>query len=716
MALSSHDLSVVGAALLSGIVGCAESAPIPGFEPPAFLAADERAPALDFLITPTLAIPGPTTAITVADVDGDGHPDLVTLGPSFGVAVLRGKGDGSFGEARVVVDNSRGPLGILTADFNGDGKIDLAIAYPRYVSVLFGRGDGAFDERAGSPTIDAVSAIAAGDLDRDGHVDLVIASSTGTVSVLPGKGGGQLGAPVAYPSIQGVTALLAADFDGDGGLDLLVVSRLQRVTLFSTGGELRAGKITEIDSGVHRTAVAVDDVNHDGRADIESAFYAQEDEWLSVDLGQGPVQAMTFSYWQRPRAMAAADLDGDGKGDLVVGMSRGATVLALFGNGDGTFRNGRYFGLAAAPTAIASADLDGDGKLDLVALTGGIQVLLGEGDGTFRGERAFLVSRDARRVVVGDVDGDGQSDCVVTDADYLDRFTVYLGDGRGYFREGAVTSLGPAYAGAQLALVDLNGDGKLDVVSAHDAVVLLGNGDGTFRPLQKWSDVAARELALGDFDGDGQVDLVLVAPGSRSAPLLRGKRDGSFEAASTVDVGGALAGAAAADLDGDGKLDLAVATDAGLDVLFGQGDGHFEAPRHVIKGTASKALTVGDFNGDGRPDVAVAPASSEDLSVLLNVGGRAFAAPANVVAGPGVARLTATDIDGDGAPDLIAQGSSFTFLVGNGDGTFQAPRTFGVEGRDLAIADVDGDGRHDLLILQRSNRFLRLLLNATPRR
>ena len=680
--------------------------------------ASGRSRAPSFETTPMLPLPGPTTGLAIADVDGDRRPDVVVVGPSYGVAVLLGKGDGTFAAPRIVLDGSRNPQAIVAADFDGDGTIDLAVAFPDYVRVMLGRGDGAFDDVSGSPTIKGVSAITAADFDGDGRVDLAIAGGDGTVSVMRGQGRRDLADPIEYPAIRGATGLFAADFDGDGKLDLLAVNKALSVTLSNIGGELRAGKITENDSGAHRTGVAVDDVNHDGKADVAASYYEQEDEWLTIDLGRGAAQIMTFAYWQRPSALAAGDLDGDGKGDLVVGMSRGATVLAVLGNGDGTFRKGEYFGLTDAPTALAVADLDGDGKLDVVAVAGGLDVLLGEGDGTFHGERALVVSRDTARVVVGDVNGDGLMDCVVTDADNFDRVLVYRGDGHGYFHEATGTPVEIPNARARLALVDLNGDGKLDLVSADHAMVLLGKGDGTFEPHREWSrPVAATDLVVGDFNGDARPDLVLLLPGSRSLSLLTGKGDGSSEEPQTIDLGGALIRAlAAADLDGDGKLDLAVTTDAGLDVLFGLGDGRFEPASHLLPGAALAAIAVGDFNRDGRPDSAVAHADGDDLRVLLGASGakvRAFA-PAAIVAGtPGIKQIVAIDVDGDGAVDLVAQSSPDAVLVGHGDGTFQAPRALDVAGRDLAVADVDRDGRPDLLVIPDRWRFLRLLLNTS---
>ena len=225
MTASSSARCVISAALLGLAAGCGEGV-LPAFDPPQLsaLAPGGRAHALDFEVTPTLAIAGPTTAIALADVDRDGRPDLVTVAPSSGVAVRLGEGNGRFGEPRVVLDSSSSPSAIVAADFDGDGTIDLAVAFPRYVRLMLGRGDGAFDDVSGSPVIESVSALTAGDFDGDGRIDLAIASAAGTVSVMRGQGRRDLADPVEYPSIRGVTALFAADFDGDRRQDLLAVS------------------------------------------------------------------------------------------------------------------------------------------------------------------------------------------------------------------------------------------------------------------------------------------------------------------------------------------------------------------------------------------------------------------------------------------------------------------------------------------------------------
>ncbi len=219
------------------------------------------------------------------DLDGDGHPDLA-VATNAGLEVLRGRGDGTFDAAVVVTaaeQYQRSPS-LAIADFNGDGAPDVALARdwgPNVsVAVLLGNGDGTF--RAGSEvwTGDYAQSIAVGDLDRDGRVDLAVASPTGTVTVFLGNGDGTFRRGPDYPAdYQAYVVLVLADLDGDGALDLA------------------------IDTG--HPVVAVRHGNGDG------TFGAAVDYW--VHWGNG--------------AMIAGDLDRDGRPDLVVAAEDGVWVM-----------------------------------------------------------------------------------------------------------------------------------------------------------------------------------------------------------------------------------------------------------------------------------------------------------------------------------------------------------------------------------------------------
>jgi hypothetical protein len=722
MTMTSPVRRAALAAILTFLAACAADAPLA--DTTAALAGG--APPRTLVVGPrVLDTPWPATAIAIADFDDDGNRDLAAACPAGGVVLLLGKGGGGFEPARRV-DAGSAPRGLVAADFDRDGTTDLATLDDTGVRVLLSNGDGTFEPARHLAVGIDPGAIVAGDFDGDGKPDLAVANrGSGDVSVLRGHGDGSFAPARAYRAVPGASLLAAADVDGDGRIDLVAAGpRGGRVTLAGKGdGTFLPGPVVGPVDGAITTALAAADLDGDGKADLVIATQARDVDTLAIVPAKGGGSTVPIEGPGLPPAIAIADLDGDGKLDLAVGVARGSVVLPLFGNGDGTFRGGEAYGVQRAPSAIAAADLDADGAVDVVAVSdfaAGISVLGGKGDRTFRGERDVLAARQPQRVATGDLDRDGRPDVIVTDGGATGRFTVMLGDGEGRLRRGFEGSLGWGDARARIAAVDLNGDGVLDLVSAYRALVMIGNGDGTFRERRPFSKAPAYALAVGDLDGDGKPDLAIVPEGARRIDRLHNRGDGTFEPPRPIDLDALPTDVAAADLDGDGKLDLAVTTDAGLELLWGTGGGAFTPAQHVAAKGAS--IAVADLDGDGRPDLVVA--GGPTATPLLNHGGRVFRPAARVPVGSGITgsdsgvtvhdeRIAIRDLDGDGVPDLLVQGWPMTVCLGKGDGTFRPPRSLHVGGDFFTVADLDRDGLPDVIATQRDNRFVRLLLDAS---
>ncbi|MBZ5535860.1 MAG: VCBS repeat-containing protein [Acidobacteriia bacterium] len=264
---------------------------------------------------------------------------------------------------------------------------------------------------------------------------------------------------------------------------------------------------------------------------------------------------------------------------------------------------------------------------------------------------------------------------------------------------------------------DLNGDGISDVIGfshrgninslAFSVVVLLGNGDGTFRlPIN--SDTrggSVSSAAVGDFNGDGKVDLVLIENGGSihfqgpsTVSIWLGKGDGAFQSPLVFVPGSILIYVAVADFNKDNKLDLAVVSFTGVSIILGKGDGTFQPSQDIGIVSSPKSLAAGDFNGDGKTDLAVATTS--EISILLGKGDGTFQPGSSFLGGSSFDGLVATgDFNGDGKTDLAASKASvISVLLSNGDGTFQAPvidlATAGLS--PFVTADFDGDGKTDL--------------------
>ncbi|WP_336490494.1 Ig-like domain-containing protein [Methylobacterium nigriterrae] len=328
-----------------------------------------------------------------------------------------------------------------------------------------------------------------------------------------------------------------------------------------------------------------------------------------------------------PYAVAAADLNGDGKLDLVT-VNDVNSVSVLLGKGDATFQDKQAFATGPTPYSVAAADLNSDGKLDLVTANSGsdtISVLLGNGNGTFQAPQDVSVGTNPASVVALDLNGDGKIDLVATNG-VDNRVSVLLGNGNGTFQTAQFFSVGaaPWTVGA----ADLNGDGKLDLFTANYNVnsvsVLLGNGNGTFQAAQSIPTGAGPYAAIAaDLNGDGRIDLVTANGAGNTVSVLLGNGNGTFQAKQDYATGSTPDSVVAADVNGDGKIDLVTANSGSgsISVLLGNGNGTFQPKQDFTTGNATYALAAADLNHDGNIDLVAANASADGtagISVLLN--------------------------------------------------------------------------------------------------
>src|SRR5204863_381967 len=325
-------------------------------------------------------------------------------------------------------------------------------------------------------------------------------------------------------------------------------------------------------------------------------------------------------------------------------------------------------GLLAAATLVFWSVLPGSAPAQTVAYSSA--------------RRDFAVGLHPRSVATGDFNGDGVPDLAVASQFWCcpvkpGTFSVLLGNSDGTFR--AATIFASGSNPRAVALGDFNADGKLDLVvtvGSAGVSVLLGNGDGTFQAAVNYATGSSPyAVAVGDFNADGKVDLAIANGDAADVSVLLGNGDGTFQTtALTFSTGTWPSSVAVGDFNADGRLDLAVANfgAASVSVLLGNpsavlggADGTFQAAPTYAAGTNPLAVTEGDFNRDGVPDLAVANRGSGDIgrdtvSVLLGNGDGTFQAPAFFAVGGGAASVVVDDFNGDGVPDLALASPGYT--------------------------------------------------------
>ena len=357
-----------------------------------------------------------------------------------------------------------------------------------------------------------------------------------------------------------------------------------------------------------------------------------------------------------------------------------------------TYNSGGYF-----PTALAIADVNGDGKPDLLVAstcmvndcsTGEVSVLLGNGNGTFNAPVSYSSGgAGATSLAVSDVNGDKKADIVVANCGPFGLNTcgvansgngvlgVLIGNGDGTFQTAVKYDSG-GKAAASVAVADINRDNNPDLLVADEcgststclpgsAGVLLGNGDGTFQPAVVYDtkyDVGY--ISAEDVSGDGNLDLLLASRGNNRVGVLIGNGDGTFQPIAIYQPGGiSTSSIVAADVNADGTRDLLVSngcaiggcTSGSASVLKGNGGGSFQAPvSYNSGGRGSRSLGVADLDGDGAFDLVVANPFDDTVSVLLGNGDASFQFA--LTYGSGAYHPTSvavSDVNGDRQPDMV---------------------------------------------------------------
>jgi len=430
---------------------------------------------------------------------------------------------------------------------------------------------------------------------------------------------------------------------------------------------------------------------------------------------------VAYAVGSNPAEARLADLNGDGKLDLVVENYASNTVSVLIGDGDGSFAAKVDYATAAGPWSMAIGDVNDDGKIDVITgnySASNASVLLGNGDGTLKPRADYTsgIGTNPECLRMGDVNGDGRLDIFTANAS-TNNISVLLNQGDGTF--GAPATFSTPTHPTSIDLRDLNGDGKQDLATANYSAgsvsVLFGTGDGTFQAAVNYAVSGNPQMVLAaDLNRDGHPDLVTVNWTTNTASILLNHGDGTYAAKVDYPIGNGPYAFSVADLNQDGAPDLVTADHSGnsVSILYGNGDGTFAPKTDLATGNGPCFVVLGDLNGDGYGDLATTDMSDGKVSVFL---GTAFTGASFSGKDDGVwyFHVRAVDAHGSGGPtatrevriDITAPTTgdkSAPALAKDGDSAWRAtPQTVSLEAADsggsgLAHTSYTLDGvRHE---------------------
>jgi hypothetical protein len=559
-----------------------------------------------------------------------------------------------------------------------------------------------------------------GDVNGDGVTDTVYASASPTAlggslltSALRSKTSGSPAIVTGGSVPCTANSLTLADLNKDNQLDAILTCIEGSVAVMQGNGDgtFQTASIYTVASSAKAVTA---DLNGDGYPDLviatNTGTTASTFAVLINEASAGPITLGTPTIYGGAigsTQLMTGDVNGDGKQDVIAGgnpgVFSGPSAAIFYGNGDGTLKPASFSG--GTTNNLTLADFNGDGVTDIAAFNGdpsyeiATHVNVSLGPYSNNGASSVLLPLGIVALHAVDVNDDGRVDLVLTGS----TTTVLLNDGAGNLTVGRSYATPGSYYSAQV-----NGNGKTDLVftTTRGFYTLSGNGDGTFNGLPALfdSDVAA----TGDTNGDGLTDFVAIEQTVGIQISAVGRGDGTFSVLNSL-TDQLKSFPLLADFDADGVADLAqIYSSSGQSILAwskGSSNGlfvrNFASSDPVGKGAL--AAVAGDFDGDGKKDLiasyldtSAGAANVSGLILLQGNGDGTFAAPLPVITSTTAVsgKPLAADLNGDGKLDIIWGDIAY---LNQGNGTF-SPVTLPIQGTAMAVGDINGDGIADLVI------------------
>lgn len=660
-------------------------------------------------------------SVVSADFNNDGRLDLcIANSGTNDLSILLGGVGGVFGApVTVMLPGFTSPSNIVSADFNNDGNVDIAVSCSPNVCVLVGNGAGGFAAPVGyaSGPGGPRYGLTARDFNGDGNVDILVGNAgagPGNISVLPNTGAATFGAPITSPIISNAFSVAAGDIDNDGDIDAVAVQSFgsNGLTIAVNNG-LGTFALAATPTLAAAYDVSMGDFNGDGWLDFAVSQYSAPNQVaIYLNMGYGVFPALpnsTYTTGDGVSSVVVGDYNGDGALDLITSNELSNSISVLMGNNTGAFSAAANFVTGVGPRSWSAAgDFDGDGDLDFATanfVNNSVSILLNATQPRFIctsgcGSVTYTPSISPQRNV----------NSALTTSLLTWQFTEPMTTATASFPTGippigtnAPIRVWGSMTGSRTPNTGATGTWSYNAATTTATLT----PSSTFRP---------GELVMVSVTTAQSVTRVNARPYVYSYRTAAGVGPGTFyePSGSPYPAGAAAFDAALADVDGDGDVDMAVANQTGNNVVLRLNDGtggftnaHAMSPFGAFNGITS--VRFGDVNNDGRVDMITCNNAANTVSVRLNNGSGDFSAnaPGSPLGGGFNFPFSSTlaDVDGDGDLDLIVAndvGGNVMVRLNNGSGDFTTPapgspyaiaaNTFGV-----VAGDVDNDGDIDII-------------------
>ena len=652
----------------------------------------------------TLPVVSPRS-IAIGDLNSDANADIaIGAAISFDseIYVFTNMGGGEFiGPITIEITGLIGQLRI--ADVNLDGHSDIVAMRQGgpgngHLEILLGDGLGGFDILPATEVGFGAFELRVQDLSADGIPDVVTGATNG-MYVLLGNGDGSFQPAEFYFTEPGPfpNSIAVGDVDADSDVDVAVTNYDDsEVEVFLNNGAGVFGSSTIAYDGLFTRPVQVEmnDLNNDGSSDLLISFDFQIPVSVILSDGSGTFEEIQYNAGITPFGLATPDLNNDQIPEIAAINRESDTLTILFGNKDGTFPVEPLQFKHADTDAffseqISLGDVNNDSNLDILTSSFGIvEVLLGDGFGGFESD-GMISNQQFQYFALSEFDGDSILDLAVVVTSPAG-IQILHGNGAGGFVPGnifAMQTVGP------VTTADINGDGLRDLVMTDAGLrIRLGTGNGQFGELETFFVPGVEiESTVGDLNSDGFDDIVVRT--ADSVELFFGDATGGLSLPQSYDTTNSNQDLVLGDFNGDTALDFAVVGNTNaisfLQVFLNDGLGVFELETSYREGFDPASLCTLDIDQDGNLDLATVRAQMEDVTVFLGSGNGSFYQSANrYFVGDQPLQIEAGDIDGDLDDDLIVANStdSFISLLQNLD--CKIP---------FLLGDVNQDGVVDLL-------------------